>query len=254
GTYDLFLAHPEYFVADTVGNLERMLRSHTKVDEQVNAAYVELQFTAGKARYDLGLRYEETSTDSLVINPRTASEMIASGHPLNASGIPTTVEGMNYYYRNGETGTRSNSYDDFFLSGGVKYDFTDNLVGQVSFSESILRPDYANLGGTISINEEDQIITTPNTELKPERSTKYFAGLHYYLEPSGVIGASYYRLDMKDMQVSGIEIDAAAAGYDPAQYDGWRFRSASNQSGTSTNEGMILEYDQQLTLDRKSVV
>src|SRR5690606_5163318 len=89
GMYDLFAAHPEYFEADTVGNLERMLRSHTQVEERVDAAYVEVQASAGKARHDLGLRCEETSTDALVITPRTTSEMVASGHPLNASGIPT---------------------------------------------------------------------------------------------------------------------------------------------------------------------
>lgn len=246
-TYDLFLTNPEYFQADTVGNLDRMLRSRTNVDERVDAAYIEFQASAGKARYDLGLRYENTSTDALVIEPRTRSEMIAAGYAVNASGVPTTVEGLQYYYRNGQYGKRSNSYNDYFLSGGLKYDFTDQFVGQLSFSESILRPDYANLGGTISINEDNQIVTTPNSELQPERSTKYFAGLHYYFEPSGAIGASYYRLDMKDMQVSGIEIDAAAAGFDPALYQGWIFRSASNQPGTSTNEGMIFEYNQQLT-------
>ena len=246
-TYDLFLSNPEYFQADTVGNLDRMLRSNTNVDERIDAAYVEFQASSGKARYDLGLRYERTTTDALVIQPRPKSEMIAAGYPVNASGAPTTVEGVRYYYRDGQYGSRSNSYNDFFLSGGLKYDFTDQLVGQLSFSDSILRPDYANLGGTISINEDNQTVTTPNSQLKPERSTKYFAGLHYYFEPSGTIGASYYRLDMEDMQVSGIEIDALAAGFDPATYDGWTFRSAANMSGKSTNEGMIFEYNQQLT-------
>lgn len=246
-TYDLFVSNPEYFQADTVGNLQRMLSSHTDVDERVDAAYVEFQGNAGNARYDLGVRYEKTSTDALVIEPRSESEMIAAGYPVSSSGVPTTADGMLYYYRNGQKGSRSNSYDDFFLSGGLKYDFTDQLVGQLSFSESILRPDYANLGGTVSINEDNQTVTTPNTQLKPERSTKYFAGLNYYFEPAGTVGASYYRLDMKDMQVTGIEIDAVTAGFDPTAYDGWTFRSASNLPGTSTNEGMILEYNQQLT-------
>ena len=244
--YDMFLANPEHFQPDTVGNLERMLRSQTRVDEQVDAAYLEFQANTGRARYDIGVRYERTSTDALVVEPRPRSEMIAAGYPVNSSGVPTTAEGMRYYYRDGQYGSRSNSYDDFFLSGGLKYDFTDQLVGQLSFSDSILRPDYANLGGTISINEDNQTVTTPNSELKPERSTKYFAGLHYYFEPAGVLGLSYYRLDMKDMQVSGMEIDAEAAGFDPVMYEGWIFRSASNQPGKSTNEGVILEYNQQL--------
>ena len=247
GTYDLFVAHPEYFEADTVGNTQRLLASHTNVEERVDAAYIEIQATTGRARYDLGLRYEKTSTNALVVDPRPESEMVAAGYPVNASGVPTTAEGMVYYYRNGESGTRSNSYDDYFFSGGLKYDFTDNLVGQLSFSQSILRPDYANLGGTISINEDNQTITAPNSELKPEHSVKYFAGLHYYFVPSGVIGASYYRLNMKDMQVTGIDIDPEAAGFDPSQYVGWTFRSSSNEPGTSTNEGFIVEYDQQMS-------
>lgn len=246
GMYDIFLTNPEYFEPDTLGNLQRMLQSQTRVDEQVDAAYLEFQANTGRARYDIGIRYERTITDALVVEPRTTSEMIAAGYEVNASGVPTTVDGMLYYYRDGQYGNRGNSYSDIFLSGGLKYDFTDQLVGQLSFSESILRPDYANLGGTISINEDNQTITTPNAQLKPERSTKYFAGLHYYFEPAGILGLSYYRLDMKDMQVSGIEIDAAAAGYDPAVYEGWIFRSASNQPGKSINEGLILEYNQQL--------
>ncbi|WP_157632467.1 TonB-dependent receptor, partial [Bacillus cereus] len=78
----------------------------------------------------------------------------------------------------------------------------------------------------------------PNPLLKPEHSTKYFASLQYYLEPSGIIGLSYYRLDMKDMQVTGIEVDPAAVGFDPDEYAGYTFRSAQNLPGTSTNEGL----------------
>ncbi|KAK0338657.1 hypothetical protein LTR94_037716, partial [Friedmanniomyces endolithicus] len=57
-----------------------------------------------------------------------------------------------------------------------------------------------NLGGVVSVNDDTQIVNVPNPLLKPEHSTKYFASLQYYLEPSGIIGLSYYRLDMKDMQ------------------------------------------------------
>src|SRR5690606_36282693 len=101
GMYDLFLTNPEYFEADTLGNLRRMLASHTEVEEQVDSAYIEVQVSAGKARYDLGLRYEETSTDALVINPRTQSEMLAAGFPVHEARITSTVEGMDYYQRNG---------------------------------------------------------------------------------------------------------------------------------------------------------
>jgi TonB-dependent receptor len=241
GLYDIYKAHPEYFVADTVGNLKRDFDNDKRVKEDIYSGYVELQAQAGRAKFDLGLRYENTRTGARIADVRSAREVIAAGYSLNS------VAGLLYQYNNGTYGTRKGRYDDWFLSGGIKFDFTDKLVGQVSFSQAILRPDYGNLGGVVSINDDSQVVTVPNPLLKPEHSTKYFASLQYYLEPSGILGISYYRLDLKDMQVTGIEVDPGAVGFDPNEYAGYIFRSAQNISGTSTNNGLVLEYDQQLT-------
>lgn len=239
--YDIYKAHPEYFVPDTVGNTKRRLDNNKKVGEEVNAAYFEVQPRVGKAQFDLGLRYEKTKTDARVADIRPAKDVTAAG--LSTS----TVAGLLYQYRNGTYTTRHGEYDDWFLSGGAKYDFTKKLVGQLAFSQSILRPDYGNLGGVVSVNDDTLIVTVPNPLLKPEHSTKYFASLQYYLEPSGVIGISAYQLDVKDMQVTGVTVDAEDVGYNPADYAGYAFRSAQNLPGTSTNKGVTLEYDQQLT-------
>jgi outer membrane receptor protein involved in Fe transport len=110
----------------------------------------------------------------------------------------------------------------------------------------VLRPDYGNLGGAISVNDTTQIVTVPNPLLKPEHSTKYYVSLQYYLEPSGIIAASAYRLDVKDMQVTGITIDPKDAGYSASDYSGYTFVSTVNQPGVSSTNGLTLEYDQQL--------
>ena len=240
-TYDIFKAHPEYFVADTVGNLKRDLDNNKRVKEDVFAGYFEVQARTGRARFDLGLRYEKTKTGARVANVRPVRDVTAAGLSVN------TVEGLLYQYNNGTYSTRRGEYDDWFLSGGIKYDFTDNLVGQFAYSQSILRPDYGNLGGVVSVNDDTQIVSVPNTLLKPEHSTKYFAGLQYFLEPSGVVGVSYYRLDIKDMQVTGITVDPEDVGYSASDYPGYIFRSAQNAPGISTNEGVIFEYDQQFS-------
>lgn len=239
--YDIYREHPEYFVPDTVGNLKRTLDNNKRIQEEVYAAYFEVQSRIGRASFDLGLRYEKTKTAARVANIRPASEVRAAGLS------PNSVEGLMYQYHNGVYSKRRGEYDDWFLSGGVKYDFTDKLVGHVAFSQSILRPDYGNLGGVVSVNDDTMIVTVPNTQLKPEHSTKYFASLQYFLEPSGIIGVSVYRLDMKDMQVTGIEVNPQDVGFDPNEYAGYTFRSAVNAPGTSTNTGITLEYDQQLT-------
>ncbi|MGO4410962.1 MULTISPECIES: TonB-dependent receptor [unclassified Brevundimonas] len=240
-THDLYKKNPGYFVPDMVGNLKRRLDNDKQVHEDITAAYFEAQADAGQARFDLGLRYEKTETTAKIAVIRPVKEVTAAG--LSVS----TVEGLLYQYHNGESSERQGEYDDWFLSGGVKYDFTDNLVGQLSFSQSILRPDYGNLGGVVSVNDDTMIVTVPNPELKPEHSTKYYASLQYYLPSAGIVGLSVYQLDMKDMQVTGITVNPEDVGFDPAEYAGYTFRSAQNLDGTSTNKGAVLEYNQQLT-------
>jgi iron complex outermembrane receptor protein len=241
GVYDIYAAHPDYFVADTVGNLKRRLDNDKRIQEEISAAYVEGQAKIGKAAFDFGLRYELTNTKAKVADIRPAKEVTVAG--LSTS----TVAGLLYQYHNATYTTREGKYDDWFFSGGVKYDFTKKLVGQLAFSQSILRPDYANLGGVTSVDDTNLIVTVPNSELKPEHSTKYYGSLQYFIEPSGIIGVSYYRLDMKDMQITGVTVDPAAVGYNANDYAGYTFRSAQNAPGTSTNKGLTLEYDQQLT-------
>lgn len=243
--YEIFKAHPEWFVADELGNLKRVFDNNRLVKEAVNAAYIQGQTRWGDARFDLGLRYEQTESEAGVAAIRPASKVEEAGLSLG------TIEGLCYQYRckDGMPAyvMRKGKYDDLFFSGGIKYDFTDKLVGQLSFSESILRPDYGNIGGVVGINDNTMVVTVPNPELKPEHSTKYYAGLQYYLEPAGVLGVSYYRLDVENMQATGFSVNPEDVGFDADEYMGYEFRSAGNIPGTSTNEGLILEYTQQMT-------
>jgi TonB-dependent receptor len=224
-----------------VGNLKRKLDNNKRIQEDIDAAYVEAETRVGDARFDLGLRYEKTRTAAQIANIRPASAVTEAGLSTG------TVEGLLYQYNNGAYSKRRGEYEDWFLSGGVKYDFTEKLVGQLAFSEAILRPDYGNLGGVVSVNEDTQVVTVPNPELKPEHAIKYFASLQYFLEPSGLVGLNYYKLDMKDMQTTGLTVNPENVGFNPDEYAGYTFRSTQNVPGTSTNEGLSLEYSQQLT-------
>lgn len=241
GMYDIYQSNPEYFVADEVGNLKRRLDNNKRVQEDITSAYFQTQADAGRARFDLGLRYEKTETAARVAMIRPVKEVTDAG--LSVS----TVEGLMYQYHDGAYQDRKGSYDDWFWSGGMKFDFTDRLVGQASFSQAILRPDYGNLGGVVSVNDDTMIVTVPNPELRPERSTKYYLSLQYYLPASGLIGLSAYQLDMNDMQVTGMTVNPEDVGFSADDYAGYTFRSAQNLEGTSTNRGYVAEYNQQLT-------
>ncbi|HRE82899.1 MAG TPA: TonB-dependent receptor, partial [Opitutaceae bacterium] len=241
GVYDIYRQNPGYFVPDTTGNLTREFQNNKKISEEIGATYIEGQTQVGKMRFDLGLRYEKTKTEALVADVRSDKEVTDAGYSLS------TVDGIRYKFRNGQQTTRRGKYDDWFLSGGVKYEFTRKLVGQVAFSDSILRPDYGNLGGITTVNDTNLTVTVPNPELKPEHSTKYYAGIQYFLEPSGVIGLSYYTLKVKDMQQTGFTVNPEDVGYSPSDYPGYTYVSAINGVGTFETDGLTAEYSQQMT-------
>ncbi|MBL9189215.1 MAG: TonB-dependent receptor [Opitutaceae bacterium] len=242
GMYRLFQAHPEYFLPNTVTNFTNTLIGARAVKEQVDAAYVEGNTRWGGLRLNGGLRYERTRTVGRIWDPRPDAVVRAAGY--TAGTIPFVL----YKYRNGERSSRYGDYDNLFLSGGAKYSFTRNLVGQLSSSESILRPNYDNLAGITSIDDTNQIVTVPNPGLKPELSRKTFASLQYYFEPAGMIGISAYRLDVKNQLSARSRVSAEQAGFaNEPEYASYSFLSYVNGSGSQHTNGVSAEYNQQMT-------
>jgi len=263
-THDLFVQHPEYFAKNDAGNLQRRLANTKGMQEDIKSTYVETRARYEKVRFDLGLRYENTSENTKIWDVRTAKDVIAAGYTVigtagqpgqvatspgaPAAGFASTPAGIIYQYNNGKQSRHRSSYDDWFLSGGVKYDITRKLVAQIAFSDAILRPDYGNIAGATTINDTNLTVTVPNPQLKAEHSTKYYAGLQYFLEPSGVLGISFYRLKLTDMQITGQTIeDPTSLGYSAADYPGYTYISTENDPSVRYTNGLIYEYNQQLT-------
>ena len=241
GMYALFQQHPEYFTPNTVTNFTNTLTGPRAVKEQVDAAYVEGNTRWGQLRLNGGLRYERTRTVGRVWDPLPDAQVRAAGYTAG------TTPFILYKYHNGERSSRYGDYDNMFLSGGAKYSFTRSLVGQLSSSESILRPNYDNLAGITTIDETNQIVTVPNPNLKPELSRKTFASLQYYFEPAGMLGISAYRLDVKNQLSSRTTVTADEAGYGgESEYANYRFMSYLNGDGNQHTDGVSAEYNQQL--------
>ncbi len=274
--YDIFREHPDWFTG-TVANLRGEFTNRRHLVEDISAAYFEVNTRINRLRLNFGGRFEETEVETLTVPRRTSAEVTAAGYPLNASGNATTEEGIRYQYHYGERIKRRNSYGNGFFSGGLKYDITRNLQAQLSASQSIMRPDYANLSGTVNYDEERSTGTIPNATLKPEYMTKVFAGLNWRLEPAGTLSLQAYRMDIKNKQIRNIEISRAEAerivGYplgdtDDEESDGSEtvappadpeetvtvdntsdtaFYTTINSRNRLAVYGMTLQYNQQLT-------
>lgn len=244
--WDIFQANPGWFTPDIVGNHTRAITGKRHLEEDVKAAYFEANTKVGRLRLNAGLRYERTETDVDALLARSTEEVKAAGYD------PATVEGVDYRYYNGQRFARATNYDNFFLSGGAKFDITRNLQAQLSASQSIQRPDYNNLAGVMTYNDDDGTRWIPNPNLKPERLTKYFVSLQQRIRPGGMLGLSAYRMDIADRQIARVQINReeaeALTGVSMAgDPDDIIYRSTRNASGTRTIYGLTIDYNQQLT-------
>jgi TonB-dependent receptor len=282
--WSIFEAHPEWFLVDAVDNTRNALVNQSDLAERIDALYTEATTRFGKFQLNLGVRFERTSTEVQYTDMKSTQQLQWEKDHATPEEIATgkfdtgTIEGVRNQYNYGERKTRGNNYDNLFLSGGLKYDFTANLRLQLSMSQAILRPDYGNLAGVV--NYPDYYPTNlwiPNPKLAPEKTTKYYAGLQYYLNPAGLLEISAYRLDINGLQIRNMQISAAQAetqlGYSINDVLGQlidnteevideetqeaittylnqnpiTYRSTVNAPGNRIVYGITLRYDQQLT-------
>jgi TonB-dependent receptor len=273
--WSIYQAHPEWFAQDELTNYRNALINRRDLKEKISGAYIEATSRFNRLQLNAGIRAERTETEALVMRMKpfeqidaeraTATpEQIATGmfdYSVNAENgkSMTYTTGVDNQYHNGRLFPRTRSYTNVFLSGGAKYDLSRNLRGQLSASQSIIRPDFGNLAAVPNWNGISDTIWVPNPRLKPEKLTKIYAGLHWYLNPAGKLSASATRLYITDKQISPIDITEEQAdrqtGYslreavnlDGAIADVIRYRSVINAPGTRHIDEFTLEYDQQLT-------
>jgi len=240
-TRDLFLANPGHFAPNLTANHINTTYSARALKEQIDAGYVEGNTRWRALRLNLGVRQERTRTVG-----RT-QDILPAAVVQRAGFTPGTIPFVDYQYRGGRRESTYGGYDNTFLSGGAKWAVTPSLALQLAASQSIARPGYNNLTGTITIDETAQTVRVPNPDLKPETSDKFFASVHYYLEPAGTLSVSGFRLYVDNMGAGVRTITAAEAGYaDDPEFIGYRFLRPENAPGTQRIDGVEVEYSQQL--------
>jgi iron complex outermembrane receptor protein len=236
----IYLENPSYFTEDTLTTFRNYLSANRSLKEQVDAGFVETSSRINRLRLNLGVRYERTRNTGKVYEVLPDAVVRAAGYTAN------TIPYVAYQYRNGRRENEYGSYGNWFLSGGAKYEFTRNLVLQLSANQSLLRPGYDTIAGLPSIDDVNRVITLPNPRMKPEYSNKFFASLQYYLEPAGTIAISAYQIDTKNMGAANTSISAAEAGFTDPAYAGYSFLQPINLGGTRKMKGVYLEYSQKL--------
>ncbi len=251
---ELFQTHPEFFTRAegvgpvTVANYEngRYTNNPTyDVVESIDAGYLMANTRIAKLQLQGGVRFEKTSEDSLELDPRSNQEVLAAGYP-GVAGAPSTYAGIDYKYSKPKV-HRKSDYHDYFPSLTAKYTFAPNLLGDIGWGKTIRRPDISKITGVRSINDDAEIITTPNPNLKPERSEKIAASLSYFFGQASTnnfqVVASHNRVTN---QTTGASLTSQQYGNTDPQYDTYMFTSFSNIQTPVTYNSLEYSYQQYL--------
>lgn len=245
----LFGEHPEQFtsLATPANFFTAFIDNPSYIRERLLAGYGMANTRVHQVQLQAGLRWEDTAFASREFNARSAAEVRAVGHAVNAAnGRATTIPGLTYQFMSLPKVTRTSGYAHLFPTASAKYSLGENLQAHLGYSATLSRPAIGNLGGVWVFNETAQTVSVPNPALRPERSRNVSGRLARYFEPVGSAAVTVFQNDITD-SVTSAEFPASAFGYgDDPTYSTYRFLSVSNRPGTTRVRGYTLEYSQAL--------
>jgi len=223
--WNLFNSRPETF--RPVGTSVTNPPAYSEISEDVLAAYAQGRIQFGKLNVLGGVRFERTEIE----------------------GIGTYTDVRRPV---GSRASREGSYDDWFPSLHLRYDFTRQLVARASYSTGAARPNMTDLypATTVSYNAATGLgtVTQANLGLKPQTAENYDLSLEYYLEPAGVISVGFFRKDIKDfLSRTTDDIDPGPNNGFDGEYAGFVLNTTTNQ-GSAKVEGWEINYNQRLVM------
>jgi len=160
---------------DLVLNLQSDQNSFYDVTENTHAAYLQANFEHGVIRGNLGLRYVNTSIDSIAFGPADT------------------------------TGTRSlvstpGSYEFVLPRFNLAANVTDNFVIRLGYTEDIRRPDFDDLNTGFTFDpSENAVVNLGNPSLLPERVNSIDASFEWYFAPASIFTVGYFRKERSNI-------------------------------------------------------
>jgi TonB-dependent receptor len=257
--YELFKAHPEYFVFDEAAYLLSRTRESFLLDERISAGFLmaDAAFFSNRLRVVGGVRYEETADKSLGrrTDPTLGYQTDASGRPIiGANGRPEPIADPIERARRINIvrgSSRKNTYGGLYPSLNAGYAIMPNLLARFSYARTLGRPDLPRVFPDLDIRDTNNppLIVTTSGNLKPWESNNYDVALEYYFKTVGVLSVSAFRKDIENYfgLVNQEATPALLAEFELGpEYSNYRFNRYIN-AGDARVSGVEIAYDQALT-------
>lgn len=148
------------------------------VTEDINAFYVQGDFSWDRVRGNFGVRYVQTESNSM-----------GWACTVNVSPCPATAY---------EPTSVKKDYDNILPNVNVAFDATDDVVLRFSAAQVMARPNYGDMSSYLWLGDQTLTGGGGNPELDPYRSTNWdFSAEWYFAENSILAGTLFYK-DVSD--------------------------------------------------------
>jgi iron complex outermembrane receptor protein len=118
---------------------------------------------------------------------------VTSPSAAQDTGPAITTSAYGTYYVTHKT----YDYIDVLPSVNFTYDIQKNLLLRLSAAETMSRPDFSALGGTVSLTDLTLTGNGGNTALKPVKAAVYDAALDYFYGPASLASVSVFHDDLQ---------------------------------------------------------
>jgi iron complex outermembrane receptor protein len=192
-----------------------------KVKERDFAAYLEAQFAGDGWRGNAGVRIVDTQENAFVnVSDPTAS---------NPHVITSSAYGP--YYVN----KVSHDYLDVLPSVNLTVDVTPTVFLRMSAAETMARPDFSALGGTVSLTDTTLTGNGGNPNLRPIKAAVYDVALEWYYAPTSLAAVSLFYDDLSSYVTFGtsqaIYLNAFLSKPNAPVFSTYTISSPANTSG-----------------------
>lgn len=212
------LPEPSMFAAAefTAGNWD--------VTENINAAYLQVNFEQGALRGNVGARYVDTKSAS-------------GGYVCNPGALCTSEADWTYQ-------TTKKHYSNVLPAVNVAINLESNLIFRFAASEVIARPNYADMTNYFYLS--DQILSGGggNPDLNPYESTNYDGSIEWYLSHSSILAGEVFYKDIGNYILNETRLED--------HYNTFYGRitpyniSRPFNAGSATSKGFAVAYQQNL--------
>lgn len=202
------------------------------VSEETQALYAQANFEHGIFRGNFGLRYVDTSVDSVAFGPEDANG-------------------------NRSLQTTSGSYDFLLPRLNVVAQVSDDVLVRLGYGTDIRRPDFSDLNTGFTYDpSENAAISLGNPGLEPEEVDSFDLAVEWYFAPSAIASIGYFSKDRtnifgQDFEGALLQPSTATTGgfareTDPTCPGGGIYNPdvVPNQLGDPNVNGMCVDFTQ----------